>query len=462
VYSYDIARQLFPGVRPDLLRATSSYQAKDELTLDWRAVPGYRDPTYAANYFLPLPEHAWGSLPAAELATAEISARMPVGWGPYQIEEWKAGDHITLRKNDRYFRGADGRPAFDRLPVFDRLVYRFVNGSQEGLAALLAGECDILDVPALDGASQAELSGLQEAGRIRIVTEPDTAWDQLLFGIQPLDAVQPAFFQTKEVRQGIAQCIDRQALRSRLGVAQEQGMNTYVPSDHPLYNPDIKQYAYDPQAAANGLQAAGWLDADSDPTTPRISQGAAGVPDGTPFTVELLSLQDDRRKLAAEAIKESLAQCGVQVNIRYLTPDELFAPGPGGPVFGRNFQLAQFGWDLSLEPACYLYTTEEIPGPPPGAFKGWGGANAGGFSNAEFDRACSLARTSLPEDPLHAEAHRQAQAIFAEELPALPLYAHSRMVVTRPDLCGLSLDGSSQSILWNLEALNYGEACPAD
>jgi len=104
---------------------------------------------------------------------------MPIGWGPYTIEEWKTGDHITLRKNENYFRNAE------RLPVFDHLVYRFVGENQEGLAGLLAGECDILDESALRGASQEELTGLQEAGRVKVEVEPDTAWEQRAASLDP-------------------------------------------------------------------------------------------------------------------------------------------------------------------------------------------------------------------------------------------------------------------------------------
>lgn len=455
VFSYEIAQRLFPRVQAELMKATASYQAVDERSVEWRGLPGYIDPVYADNFFLPLPQHAWGDLPVGDMATAEISSRMPIGWGPYIIEEWKAGDHFTLRKNENYFRSAEG------LPVFDRLVFRFVGASPEGMAALLAGECDILTETALRGASQEELSELQDAGRIKIAEEPDTGWEQLIFNTQPIDATQPAFLQTREVRQSIAQCIDRQALRASLGLAQQEDMDSYVQTNHPLFNPESRQSIYNPQAAGQGLQAAGWLDADNDPATPRVATGVAGVPDGTLLTLELLSLQDDAHQLVAEAVKDNLAQCGVLVNIRYLTPEELFAPGPGGPIFGRNFQLALLGWDFSLEPACYLYTTEEIPGSPPGAYKGWGGANAAGFSNTEFDQACEQAKMSLPDDPRGIEAHKRAQAIFAEELPAFPLYTHSSLIAMRPDLCELVIDGSSQNPLWNLEEFNYGEDCPS-
>jgi len=53
----------------------------------------------------------------------------------------------------------------------------------------------------------------------------------------------------------------------------------------------------------------------------------------------------------------------------------------------------------------------------------------------------------------------ESQAFFAEDLPAIPLYLHLDSVVTRPDLCGVILDPSAASSLWNLETLDYGSHC---
>jgi peptide/nickel transport system substrate-binding protein len=266
----------------------------------------------------------------------------------------------------------------------------------------------------------------------------------------------------KETRQAILQCIDRQALTTHLGLSQEQARDAYLPATQPVYDTELVKPSFDPQTAGTALEAAGWLDADNELSTPRVSQGVAGVPDGTPFTVELATLQEDQRQAAAGVVKDSLAGCRTEVNLRSLPQEERFCPGPEGRIFGRRFQMALFGWDSSLEPACQLFTTSEIPGPYPDHPKGWGGANAGGFTNAQFDAACRQAHSSLPDDPNYTAAHHLTQMIFAEESPSIPLYSHSRWLVTRPDLCGLQLDSSTQEVLWDLEALNYGDGCSGD
>jgi peptide/nickel transport system substrate-binding protein len=453
VYSYEVAGELFPGVRPDLVRYTSSYQALDESTVEWRALPGYRDATYTTNFFTPLPEHLWVEIPPDGLMTAELSTRTPMGWGPYVIDEWVAGDHISLKKNSNYFR------ADERLPRFDFLVYRFVSNTEEALEALEVGECDLIDETALIEAQLSDLTAMEDSGLLALEYETGTAWEHVDFGISPSNPDQLSFFQIKEVRQAIAMCIDRVAIADQLYGGGSQVPDTYVHPLHPLYAVGVEQYGFDPQAASMLLASAGWEDVDGDPETPRLAQGVSGILDGTPLEFTYQTLIGDQREQVAQAIQASLKLCGVKLNLDFVEWDALFAPGPDGSIFGRKFDMAQFAWTNSLKPPCFLYSSEEIPGPYPDFAKGWGGANATGYSNPEFDLACEQARNSLPDQPEHAEAHRRAQEIFADDLPAIPLYLHLKYAAARPDLCGLILDPSASSAVWNLEEFDYGSAC---
>ena len=113
----------------------------------------------------------------------------------------------------------------------------------------------------------------------------------------------------------------------------------------------------------------------------------------------------------------------------------------------------------ALEPPCYLYLTNEIPGPYPEYPKGWGGANASGFSNPQYDQACQDALFSLPDSARHQAAHFQVQEIFSQELPVLPLYLHYSVVVSRPDLCVLKSGSAVDSALWALEEMDFGSGC---
>jgi peptide/nickel transport system substrate-binding protein len=254
-------------------------------------------------------------------------------------------------------------------------------------------------------------------------------------------------------------CIDRGALVANQPLGSQLLAESYTPPSHPLFNLALQKIAFDQQGASALLQSVGWLDTDNDPSTPRLAQGVAGVPDGTPFMVDYLVASDTRSQADAQAIQGMLNQCGIGIHIVASTPQEFLAAGPDGPVFGRAFDLAQFAWAGSYEPACNLFFTSEIPGPYPQYPKGWGGMNASGFSNTQYDQACADALFSLPDTPQHQAQHFQAQEVFSTDLPVLPLYLHYNISAARPDLCGFTSTSAVDSPLWYLEQLDVGNGC---
>ncbi len=453
LYSFELARSIYPAAQPELILRTQSYQAINDKSVEWTGIPGYQDGNYQSKFFTPLPQHAWHTYSVTDLRSAEISSRLPIGWGAYVIDQWVPGDHISLHKNPLYFRAAEG------LPRFDNLVYRFVGSTDEALDALQAGECDLVDQTAVLDPQSSRLAEMQSNGKVQTFALKDAGWEQITFGINPLDSQRNKYFQQPEVRQAVALCIDRQALPGIGSVEPQQGLASYVSPNNPLYNPDVEQFTYDVQKAASLLSSAGWQDEDNNPATPRISRGVSGVPDGTPFEVGYWVTSDAGPQADALKIQAMLQECGISTKITALPSTQFLAPGPDGPVFGRSFDLAQFAWAGSLEPACYLYLTSEIPGPYPEFVKGWGGVNASGFTNPEFDQACENALFSLPDAPQHRAEHLLAQEIFAAELPALPLYLHFNVSVARPDLCNFTSVSAVDTPLWYLEQLDYGGGC---
>ena len=453
VYSFEVAKNLYPSALPELVSHTASYKELDDLTVEWMGIPGFMDGLYQTKFFSPLPQHAWASIPVAELPVNDSSSDTPLGWGAFVIEDWVAGDHISLHANPNYFRAGEG------LPYFDNLVYRFVTDSIEALSAVQAGECDLVEQIIGSDTQTAAMLQQSEEGQISLVLQTHYAWDVLQFNLSPFVAEQPAFFASPEVRQAVALCTDRQALVEQLAGGRMQVADLYVPPVHPLYNPDATQYAFDPQAASDLLTQAGWLDTDNNPSTPRVAQGVEGVVDGAPFAVQYLVAEEAERQAAAKMLQADLQGCGIQAEIISQPAEEYLAPGPDGTVFGRQYDLAQFAWMAAVEPPCSLYLTSEIPGPYPDYPKGWGGVNVSGYSNPKYDQACLDALHTLYDMPQHADKHAQAQGIFAEDLPALPLYWHYRVVVGRTDMCGLPSEAVTENIFSDLEVFNYGEDC---
>jgi len=451
VFSYSVA-QSFYGNALAAMRFTKSYTALDDITVEWISIPGYQG-EYAANFFSPLPQHQLGGMTIDELLTSEISSRIPLGWGAYVIDEWVAGDHISLHRNQNYFRREES------LPAPDYVVFRFVPDGVAAVDALLVGECDYLDQTSLDLAQIPLLLEARSDGRIKVEFQQSASFEHIIIGVNSLDADHQNYFGTKDVRQALTMCIDRQKMVDELLNGESSVADGYLLPEHVLYNSEIALYDFDPQLARERLAAVGWVDYDQDPSTALTSVGVPGFPDATPLEFSYLIPDDSYRQTAAQIVQESLLQCGIHMEVEILPWEDFLAPGPGGTVSGRRFDAAQFAWSESQIPPCYLYMSDEIPGPYPEYPKSWGGGNLAGYYNSEFDQACRTALTSLPDTDEYVTAHQKAQAIFAEELPAIPLYWRIEIVAMRSDMCPLPTERQEAYDLVEIELLDYGQDC---
>ena len=108
----------------------------------------------------------------------------------------------------------------------------------------------------------------------------------------------------------------------------------------------------------------------------------------------------------------------------------------------------------SLEPPCDWFTGSEIPN----AANHWVGTNVTGYQNADYDAACHTARLALPGEKNYSDAYHQAQAIFATDLPAIPLYYRLKVAASVADVCHFDLDPTANP-LWNVEAFDKGQGC---
>jgi peptide/nickel transport system substrate-binding protein len=400
VFAFDIAKDDNTPGSKYLFDRTQIYEATDETHVQWWGVPGFIDPTYYTNFWSPLPRHAWGELAVTDLPQTDIVARNPVGWGPYVMEEWLPGDRLTLKKNIRYYR------ADENLPVFDTLVFRIVPDPNAAVSDLVAGTCDILD-PTIDLDGQLSLLlQMQKDRQAQVLTSTTNTIEWLGLGINPasyddgysttppLD--RPDFFYDKRTRQAIALCLDRQKVADTVLFGLSVVPNTYLSPANPIYNSNVSPYPFDPAQGNRILEQVGWRDLDNDPSTPRQAIGVLNIPNLTPLTFNYYTSSATQRRQVSEILAQSLNQCGIGVNVTYLSYVDLYAEGSAnGPLFGRNFDLAEYAMGTSdLEPPCSWYTTAQIPT----AANNWVGANVTGYKNPEFDAACAQAQQQIPDE----------------------------------------------------------------
>ncbi len=457
IYSFTLASaDVTPGSK-FLIDRTEIYEAADEQTIQWWGKPGFIDPDYYTNFWMPLPEHAWGEFPPEELLRVDVSTRLPLGWGPYIIDEWEPGKQLHFVKNLNYFRAESG------LPRFDELTFLIFQGADAALSALVDGTCDVLDPSTrLDG-HVGLLQQMRLDNQANLLTAQTMTIEWLGLGITPasyddnfdVEEDRPDFFGDKRTRQAIALCLDRQQVVDTVLFGLSQVPDTYLPADHPLHNANVQTYEFNPASGNEILEDVGWLDADNNPATPRQAVGVTNVPVDTPLILNYFTTSATQRHQVAEIFAQSLSECGIGLNVIYSNASDFYAQGPTGPLFGRQFDLAQYAMGVnSLEPQCSWFTSSQIPN----AENRWVGTNVTGYDNRVFDAACLKALQAVSTDPEYA-FHQEAQAIFAADLPSIPLYLRLRVAATRPDFCGFALDPSSSSALADIETFDYGQAC---
>lgn len=460
VYSFNLASNDATPVNKFLTDRTQTYEAADDITVQWWGLPGFIDPEYYINFWAPLPQHAWTEFSPSQLLEVDVSTRTPLGWGPYIIQDWKPGESIHLVKNLNYFRSESG------LPKFDELTYLFMPDADTAMTAFIDGTCHVLDPSInLDGRVSL-LQQMQTDGQARLLTAQTNTMEWLSFGIQHAsyddgfnstgpNPDRPDLFSDVRMRKAVAYCLDRQKVVDTVLFGLSRVPDSYLPLDHPLHNGNLQRYEYNPASGREIFEQVGWIDHDKDPSTPRQALGVTRVPNGTPLALNYYTTSATQRRQSVEIFAQSLAECGIGLNTVYYTASDFYAQGPAGPLFGRQFDLAQYAIGVNtLEPQCDWFTTDQTPN----ATNNWVGTNVSGFSDTDFDAACKSALQVLPDDPEYT-SHQRAQEFFAFELPSIPLYMRLKVAAARDDFCGFTLDPSSTYTLADIESFDYGTGC---
>jgi len=448
---------------------TASYQAVSDQVAVWTSLPGYFDPEYFIHFWTPLPEHLLGSMTPKEILESDYG-RHPLGWGAFVVDEWIAGQYISLSRNPNYWQAG--------LPHVDHLVFRFIPDPDQALQALLRGEVHLVTSDAT-GQSRAQVLAyldLEAQGVLDAHFTPTTWWEHIDFDIQPTDG-RPAFFAGPEVRQAVAYGTNRQKMVDDILYGQSLVSHSFVPPQNPYYPPAgvLTEYPYEPDTARALLESVGWRDDDGDgireahgvvyqvPTWD-WSAGTYGptqtvtIPDGTPFEVTFKTTQAELRYQTGAQLQQDLAAVGISVTLEYLPGRHLFDPGPDGPLYGRKFDLAEYAWLFGVEPACELYQAWNISD----WANGWSGQNPSGWVNQPYDEACYQALHTLSASQ-RALYFYEAQRLFSERLPVLPLLYRVSAALGNSNLLNVQLDPTAVSDLWNVEAWelsSHGQATP--
>lgn len=246
----------------------------DELTVDIIS----KQPNYVLpNFLAEMPV-----VSAKQLAAGDDYKTKLNGTGPYMLEEWKRGEQVTLKLNDKYW---------GTKPTLQKVVIKNVADESTRIAELLSGKADIAS-----DVSPASLDRIKGQKGFQTVSEPGVRVTWLSYNFK-------APFDNQKVRQAIYYAMDRK------GLAQ----NLYGDFASPATAPVIK-------CGAGYTEAYPLSDFNLDQAKKLIAE--SGVQ--TPVAIDL-----DARKVdldIAQIVQAQLKKIGIEAKINTIDAGTFFDP----------------------------------------------------------------------------------------------------------------------------------------
>ncbi|MEG3135738.1 ABC transporter substrate-binding protein SapA [Rouxiella sp. T17] len=322
--------------------------------------------------------------------TEEQIDRLPVGTGPFQLSDFRAGQYVRLERNGKYWKG---------IPRMQQVVIDMGVGGTGRISKLLTGECDVLAYPAA-----SQLSILRDDPRLRLTLRPGMNVAYLAFNTNKAPLDDP------RVREAVALAINNQRLMQSIYYGTAETAASVLPRASWAYDSSAKVTEYNPDKARQILESLGKKDLVLHLWVPIVSQSYNPSPLKT-----------------AELIQADLGQVGIKVIIV--------------PVEGRfqearlmemNHDLTLSGWSTdSNDPDSFFRPVLSCA-----AIRSQ--TNYAHWCNPQFD---ALLHQALLSQQLsqRIDYYQQAQDILEKELPVLPLASSLRLQAYRYDIKGLVL-----------------------
>jgi peptide/nickel transport system substrate-binding protein len=313
------------------------------------------------------------------------NGKLAQGTGPFKFVSYVRKDRITLVRNDEYW---------GIKPDWDRVTLRPINNSGSRMAALLAGDVDIVDVP-----PPQDIARLKKDPKFEVAVAPSQIFIYLQFehhvepapGITGTNGKNP--FRDKRVRKAFSMALDRQAIVDRIMLGYAEVATNVMGSVYLGHNHDLKGERFDATGAKNLLASAGYANG---------------------FNV-IMGVTTDRYfndKKIGLAVAQMLSRIGIGMELDA-------APYA---VYRKNWRGSKFGFfqgGLAVSSADMAHTLRALVGTKR-AGPGFGVVNTGHYTNPEFDKLVNQALVVLDPEK-RDELLQQANRIVMEDYGIVPV-----------------------------------------
>ncbi len=341
-------------------------------------------------------------------------------YGPYKIVEKVIGSHIVLAPNPTWW----GKP-----PYFKRIVVRAIENTAALEANLLSGGVDYVAGELGFTLDQALAFEKRYGKNYDIVYKPSLTYEHIDFNLDN------PILQDKRVRQALIYAIDREAIGKQLFEGRQLVASSMVNPLDWVFDPATPSYKRDSAKAAALLDEAGW--------TAKSRGAMRSNAKGEPLILEFMTTAGNKtREQVQQVLQSQWRQVGVDVRIRNEPARVFFGETMTKRKYGAMGMYAWFSAPESV-PRTTLHSSQ-ITTPE----NNYAGQNYPGFKNAEVDALIDAIELELDRDKRKALWSR-LQAVYATELPTIPLFFRSDAFIFPKWLKGIEPTGHQDiSPLW--------------
>ena len=421
------------------MQNVTNVECPDELTAVVTYEPFFGP--YLTTFTEVLPRHATGD--PEDMQSWPYNWH-PIGTGPFKLQEWVPGDHMTLVKNELY------RDAPEK-PFLDKLIVRITPSREVGMALIQTGEIDFLwdllegNIPDLQGKPGVVLNTIPGSGVERLVLNlADPALDA---PEDPLASPHPLLGDVR-VRKAIELSINKQELVDVLlygltTVGTKERNNGWGADSC-----DIPESAYDPAAAMALLDEAGFTDEDGDGV--RECNGCLYAEAGAPLTLKLQTTSGNEiREQTEQLIIEYWNDVGIDGFIENVPSSVLFGSWASG-AFRKHgqYDILLYTTSDGIDPHSQFdgyFGTDSMPTEA----NGGSGFNYSRWVNPENDKILEAGNSASLDE--RGALYCDVEKAIADELPHIYLYNRSEIHATAEGLLGFRVNS------WNLQLWNVAE-----
>lgn len=335
------------------------------------------------------------TIPIIQTGTIEKQKTAPAGTGPFKFVSFDSvNSFVALEAFPDYYEGA---------PKIAKLNVKTVPDANALQNELQSGAVDIAPNPTI--LSPDALNALGKSGTLKVERFPGSNIQYIGFNTQ----VSP--FNNVKVRQAVAYAINREEIVNGILSGQAKLAYSILPEESWAYSPGTK-YGYEPEKAKALLKEAGY---NGEPVKLMLASGNQAV------------------NQYSQLIQSKLKEIGFVIELDPYEPQTVV----------ENLKKGQFQMNTSIwiggnqDPIFFrdLFASTDFPE------KKQNGRNRARYANPEFDKVIDEAVKTVDKAKAK-ELYTKAQSIVSADVPLLPLWYPSTLVISAKRIGNIKINAS--------------------